>query len=463
MFESLSERLGSALRGLGGRTHLSADALRASVRDVRMALIEADVALPVARAFTAAVEAKALGQAIAPGLAAGEAFARIVRDELVAAMGAANDALNLAAAPPAVILMAGLQGAGKTTTAAKLARLLREREGKRVAVVSADVGRPAAIEQLRDLAAEAGARFVPSDAGEEPLAIAERALADARVNFDDVLIVDTAGRLAIDVGMMAGIAALHAALKPVETLFVVDAMTGQDAAATAKAFAAAVPLTGVVLAKADGDARGGAALSVRAVSGKPIKFLGVGERTDGLEPFHPDRIASRILGMGDMQSLIEEADRKVDKGEARRLAAKLGRGQRFNLEDFRDQLRQMARMGGVGAMLEKLPGMGQLGAPAQANLDDGQLRRMEAIIGSMTVQERRFPDILGGGRKRRIAAGSGTQVQDVNRLLRHHKHMQRTMRKMLGKGGVQKAMRRLQASQGAGRAGLKPARRRRRR
>ena len=462
MFDSLSERLGGALRGLTGRAYLSEDNVRASVRDVRMALIEADVALPVARSFTAAVQGKALGQAVGPGLTASEAFARIVRDELIAAMGDKNDALNLAAAPPAVILMAGLQGAGKTTTAAKLARLLREREGKRVAVVSADVQRPAAIEQLRTLADEAGVRFVPSTAGEEPLAIAGRALADAKAHLDDVLIVDTAGRLAIDAEMMAGLAALHEAVQPVETLFVVDAMTGQDAAATAKAFDAALPLTGVVLAKADGDARGGAALSVRAICGKPIKFLGVGEKTDGLEPFHPDRIASRILGMGDMQTLIEEADRKVDKQQAQRLATKLGRGQRFDLEDFRDQLRQMARMGGVGAMLEKLPGAGQLGAAAEARVDDGQLRRMEAIIGSMTVQERRFPDIVSGGRKRRIALGSGTQVQDVSRLLKQHKQMQRTMRKMTSKGGMQKAMRRLQAGQTRP-GGRPPARRGRRR
>ena len=461
MFDSLSERLGGALRGLTGRAYLSEDNVRASVREVRMALIEADVALQVARSFTTAVETKALGQAVGPGLTASEAFARIVRDELVAAMGAKNDALNLATAPPAVILMAGLQGAGKTTTAAKLARLLREREGKRVALVSADVQRPAAIEQLRTLADEAGVRFVPSAAGEEPLAIAGRALADAQAHLDDVLIVDTAGRLAIDAEMMAGLVALHDAVQPVETLFVVDAMTGQDAAATAKAFDAALPLTGVVLAKADGDARGGAALSVRAVCGKPIKFLGVGERTDGLEPFHPDRIASRILGMGDMQTLIEEADRKVDKQKAQRLATKLGRGQRFDLEDFRDQLRQMARMGGVGAMLEKLPGVGQLGAAAEQRIDDGQLRRMEAIIGSMTVQERRFPDIVSGGRKRRIALGSGTQVQDVSRLLKQHKQMQRTMRKMTSKGGMQKAMRRLQSGQA--RAGARPPARRGRR
>lgn len=459
MFESLSDRLASALRGLTGRAFLTEDNIRDSVRDVRMALLEADVALQVVREFTAAVEAKALGQAIGPSLSASEAFIRIVRDELVALMGEANDALSLAAAPPAVVLMAGLQGAGKTTTAAKLARLLRERERKQVAVVSADVYRPAAIEQLAALAEEAGVRFVASAAGEAPLDIAARALQDARSRLDDVLIVDTAGRLAIDAEMMREITALHGALQPVETLFVVDAMTGQDAAATAKAFNAALPLTGVVLAKADGDARGGAALSVRAICGKPIKFLGVGERTDGLEPFHPDRLASRLLGMGDIETLIEQADRKVDKRKAQRLATKLGRGQRFNLEDFRDQLQQMKRMGGVAGMLDKLPGMNQLGAGAQTSLDDSQFRRMEAIIGSMTPQERRFPDILSGSRKRRIAAGSGTAMQDVNRLLKQHRLMQRTMKKVAGKGGMEKIARRMQARSGA-RPAPRPGRRR---
>ena len=448
MFDSLSDRLASALRGLTGRAYLTEDNVRDSVREVRMALLEADVALQVVRSFTAAVQAKALGQAVGPSLSAREAFIRIVRDELVSLMGEANDALSLAAAPPAVVLMAGLQGAGKTTTAAKLARLLREREKKQVAVVSADVYRLAAIEQLGALAEEAGVRLVASNADEAPLEIAARALQDARSQLDDVLIVDTAGRLAIDAEMMQEITALHGALQPVETLFVVDAMTGQDAAATAKAFNAALPLTGVVLAKADGDARGGAALSVRAICGKPIKFLGVGERTDGLEPFHPDRLASRILGMGDIQTLIEQADRKVDKRKAQRLATRLGRGQRFNLEDFRDQLQQMQRMGGVASMLDKLPGMNQLPAGAQAGVDESQFRRMEAIIGSMTPQERRFPDIVNGSRKRRIAAGSGTAMQDVNRLLKQHKLMQRTMRKVAGKGGMEKIARRMQAQPG---------------
>ena len=449
MFKGLSDRLAGTLRGLTGRSHLTEDNVRDCVRDVRTALLEADVALPVVRSFTAAVQTKALGQAIGPALSASEAFARIVRDELVAVMGETNAALNLAAAPPAVVLMAGLQGAGKTTSAAKLARLLRERERKRVALASADVYRPAAIEQLGVLAEEAGVRFLPSAAGEAPLAIAARALEASRANLDDVLIVDTAGRLAIDAEMMAEIAALHEALSPVETLFVVDAMTGQDAAATAEAFNAALPLTGVVLAKTDGDARGGAALSVRAICGKPIKFLGTGERTDGLEPFHPDRVASRILGMGDIQSLIEQADRKVDKQKARRLATKIGRGQKFDLEDFRDQLQQVKGMGGVAGMLDKLPSISELSPGQQAALDDSQFRRMEAIIGSMTPQERRFPDIVNGSRKRRIALGSGTQVQDVSRLLKQHKAMQRTMKKMTSKGGMQKIARRLQAQPGA--------------
>lgn len=456
MFDSLSDRLASALRGLRGRAYLTEDNVRDSVREVRMALLEADVALQVVRSFTAAVQAKALGQAVGPSLSASEAFLRIVRDELISLMGEANNALDLAGAPPAVVLMAGLQGAGKTTTAAKLARLLREREKKQVAVVSVDVYRPAAIEQLGALAAEAGVRLVASSADEAPLDIAARALQDAGSQLDDVLIVDTAGRLAIDAEMMQEITALHGALQPVETLFVVDAMTGQDGAATAKAFNAALPLTGVVLAKADGDARGGAAFSVRAICGKPIKFLGVGERTDGLEPFHPDRLASRILGMGDIQTLIEQADRKVDKQKAQRLATRLGRGQRFNLEDFRDQLQQMKRMGGVAGMLDKLPGMNQLPARADAGLDESQFRRMEAIIGSMTPQERRFPDIVNGSRKRRIAAGSGTAMQDVNRLLKQHKLMQRTMKKVAGKGGMEKIARRLQA-----RPGTRPVPRRR--
>ena len=442
MFDSLSQRLTAVLRGLGGKAYLSEENMQATLREVRLALLDADVALEVVRSFTEEVRRKAIGQSVAVSLNPGEALVKLVHEELVTLMGARNDALNLAASPPAVVLMAGLQGAGKTTTAAKLARLLIEREKKKVALVSADVYRPAAIEQLRTLAQEVGARFIPSAVGQQPLAIAETALADAKTGFDDVLIVDTAGRLSIDDRMMAEIAALHRALHPVETLFVVDAMTGQDAANTAKAFDDALGLTGVVLAKADGDARGGAALSVRAITGKPIKFVGVGERTDGLEPFHPDRMASRILGMGDVLSLIEQAERKVDRQKAERLARKAAGGRRFDLVDFRDQLQQMARMGGVSSMLDKLPGANQM---PRAGIDDADFRRMEAVINSMTPRERRFPDTIDGSRKRRISAGSGTRVQDVNRLLKQHKQMQRLMRKVGRRGSMDKMMRTLQA------------------
>ena len=442
MFDSLSQRLTAVLRGLAGKAYLSEENMQETLREVRLALLDADVALEVVRSFTEEVRRKAIGQSVAVALNPGEALVKVVHEELVTLMGARNDALNLAASPPAVVLMAGLQGAGKTTTAAKLARLLIEREKKKVALVSADVYRPAAIEQLRTLAEEVGARFIPSAVGQQPLAIAEGALADAKTRFDDVLIVDTAGRLSIDDRMMAEIAALHRSLAPVETLFVVDAMTGQDAANTAKAFNDALGLTGVVLAKADGDARGGAALSVRAITGKPIKFIGVGERTDGLEPFHPDRMASRILGMGDVLSLIEEAQRKVDKQKAERLARKVAGGRRFDLEDFRDQLQQMAGMGGVSGMLDKLPGANQM---PRASINDADFCRMEAVINSMTPRERRFPDTIDGSRKRRISAGSGTRIQDVNRLLKQHKQMQRLMRKVGRRGSMDKMMRTLQA------------------
>ena len=373
-----------------------------------------------------------------------EAFIKIVHEELVAVIGAENTALNLATAPPAVILMAGLQGAGKTTTVAKLARLLKEQQKKRVAVVSADVYRPAAIEQLQTLAAEVGATFIESSPDQAPVDIALGAVQSAKQSLADVLIVDTAGRLAVDEAMMAEIKLVHESVKPIETLFVVDAMTGQDAANTAKAFNDALPLTGIVLAKTDGDARGGAALSVRTITGKPIKFMGSGEKTDALEIFHADRIASRILGMGDVLSLIEEAERKVDKTKAERFARKMQQGQKFDLEDFRDQLQQMANMGGLSSMLDKLPGMGQLPAGAQAQLDDGQFKRMGVIIDSMTVRERRFPDLLNGSRKQRIAAGSGTQIADINRLLKQHKQMQKMMKKVGKKGGMQKMMRGMQ-------------------
>ena len=444
MFENLSDKLTQTLRGIQGRAKLSEENVSDALRDVRMALLEADVALPVVKTFIEQVKTKALGTVISNALNPGEQFVKIVHDELVHTMGDANDALNLAAAPPVIILMAGLQGAGKTTTVAKLARYLAEREKKKVAVVSADVYRPAAIAQLQPLAAEVKAHFIESTADEAPLAIAERAVTEAKKQFADVLIVDTAGRLAVDEAMMGEIRSLQDALQPVETLFVVDAMTGQDAANTAQAFNQALTLTGVILAKADGDARGGAALSVRAITGKPIKFLGMGEKSDALEPFYPDRLASRILGMGDVLSLIEEAERKVDKVKAQKLANKITRGRKFDLEDFRDQIDQMANMGGISSMLDKLPGAGQLPPGAQAQLDDGLFKRMGVIIDSMTAHERRFPDVINGSRKQRIAKGSGTEVPDVNRLLKQHKQMQKMMKKVSKKGGMQKMMRGLQ-------------------
>lgn len=463
MFENLSERLTTALRSVSGRNRLTEDNIASALREVRMALLEADVALSVTRRFTEDVRQRAVGQEVLASLSAGQAFVQVVHDELVRVMGEANDALNLATTPPAIVLMAGLQGAGKTATTAKLARHLKERERKRVAVVSADVYRPAAIEQLRTLSTDVGARFIPSDPSEAPVAIAKRARADAR--FDDVLIVDTAGRLAIDEEMMAEIAAVHAALAPIETLFVVDAMTGQDAAVTAKAFNDALPLTGVILAKVDADTRGGAALSVRAITGKPIKFLATGEKTDALEAFHPDRVASRILGMGDVLSLIEEAQRKVDHRKAKRLVGKVRGGGPFDLADFRDQIQQMASLGGANSLLEKLPGAGMLPAQAHGQVDDVAFRRMVVIIDSMTPQERRFPNLLNSSRKRRVASGSGTQLQDVNRLLKQHKQMQKFAKRTLRKGGMQRLMRGLEAMEGMAKQPQRrpPARRRRHR
>lgn len=452
MFESLGERLTAALRSVAGRGRLTEENIRDSVRQVRLALLEADVALPVVRGFTADVQRQAVGSEVLAALDPPQAFVKVVHAELVRLMGDANDGLDLAVSPPAVILLAGLQGAGKTSTAAKLARHLKERKpgpAKRVAVVSTDVRRPAAIAQLAALADEVGARCIASASSEAPAAIAARALAEARTNLDDVLIVDTAGRLAIDAEMMAEVADVHRALEPAETLFVVDAMTGQDAAVTAKAFDRALPLTGVVLAKADADARGGAALSVRAVTGKPIKFLAVGEQPDALQAFHPERIASRILGMGDMLTLIEEAERKVDRGKADRLARKVQRGRRFDLADFQDQIQQVFQIGGIDSLLDKLPGMGQMPPAVRDRIDEGEYRRMDAIINSMTPQERRFPDVINGARKRRIATGSGTGIGDVNRLLKQHRTMQKNMKKITRKSGVQRMMRGLQAAQGA--------------
>ncbi len=449
MFDNLSERLSQSLRKITGKAKLTDDNIQETLREVRMALLEADVALPVVKDFVEAVRQRAVGTEVSSSLSPGQAFIKIVQAELEQLMGAANESLNLAATPPAVVLMAGLQGAGKTTSVAKLARHLMEREKKKVMVVSADVYRPAAIKQLQTLAGEVGAEFFPSDESQKPLAIVDAALADARIKFADVLIVDTAGRLAIDEAMMTEIAELHRAVNPIETLFVVDAMTGQDAANTAKAFNDALPLTGVVLTKVDADTRGGAALSVRSITGKPIKFLGVGEKTDALDPFHPDRLASRILGMGDVLSLIEEAEQKIDKQKAEKLARKVKKGGRFDLEDFRDQLQQINNMGGVAGMLDKLPGMGGMAQAAQQNMDMKQFARMEAMINSMTPAERRRPEIIQGSRKRRITAGSGTQVQDLNRLLKQHKQMQKMMKKMKG-GNMQKMMRGMGGAMGGG-------------
>jgi signal recognition particle subunit SRP54 len=439
MFERLSDRLSQSLRSITGKARLTEENIEETLREVRMALLEADVALPVVKDFVASVKQRALGQEVMKSLSPGQVFLRIVQAELESVMGSTNEQLDLSATPPAVVMLAGLQGAGKTTTVAKLARLLKERDKKKVTVVSADVYRPAAIKQLETLADEVGVDFFPSSADQKPEDIVEAALAHARINFQDVLLVDTAGRLAIDEDMMAEITALHAAVKPVETLFVVDAMTGQDAAITAKAFGEALPLTGVILTKVDADTRGGAALSVRSVTGKPIKFLGVGEKTQALDPFHPDRLASRILGMGDVLSLIEEVEQKVDKKKAAKLARKVKKGKKFDLEDFRDQLQQMNNMGGITGMLDKLPGMGNMNQAAQ-NLDMKMFGRMEAMINSMTPKERRNPELIQGSRKRRITRGSGCEVQDLNRLLKQHKQMQKMMKKMKG-GGMEKMMR----------------------
>ncbi|MCP5346573.1 MAG: signal recognition particle protein [Gammaproteobacteria bacterium] len=449
MFDSLTDRLSSTLRKLSGKATLTENNIQEALREVRRALLEADVALPVVKDFIDRVTLRAVGQEVAQSLSPGQAFIKIVQAELEQLMGSANEALDLKAVPPAVVLMAGLQGAGKTTTAAKLSLWLKNNPKKSTLLVSTDVYRPAAIKQLETLANDLGIDFFPSDPQQAPEQIARDALAEAKRRFVDVLIVDTAGRLAIDEAMMEEIRRLHQVLKPVETLFVVDAMTGQDAANTARAFNDALPLTGVVLTKADGDARGGAALSVRQITGKPIKFIGTGEKPEALEPFYPDRIASRILGMGDVLSLIEEAERKVDKEKAERLARKIKKGKGFDLEDFREQLQQMKNMGGVGSIMDKLPGLGAMPPGAGQMVDDSQFTRMEAIINSMTPRERVNPDILNGSRKRRITQGSGTQIQDLNRLLKQHKQMQKVMKKMKG-GGMANLMRGMGGMKGPG-------------
>ena len=439
MFQNLSDRLGDVLQKVRGQGRITEANVKDTLREVRMALLEADVALPVVKIFVDQVREKALGEEVMKSLTPGQALVKIVNDELVSVMGEANAGLNLAAQPPAVVMVAGLQGSGKTTSIAKLARMLKEREKKKVMVVSCDVYRPAAIDQLQTLAAEVGVEFYPSNAMQKPVAIAQGAMDAARKGFFDVLLVDTAGRLHVDEQMMQEIRELHAAIDPVETLFVVDAMTGQDAANTAKAFDEALPLTGVILTKADGDARGGAALSIRHITGKPIKFIGVGEKTSALEPFYPDRIASRILGMGDVLSLVEEVTQKVDQKKAEKLAQKLQKGKGFTLSDFKEQIEQMQNMGGMSGLMDKLPGMNKVPDAVKAQMGDRETRRLIAIINSMTLQEREFPGVIKGSRKKRIARGSGTQVQDVNKLLKQFMQMQKMMKKMKG-GGLEKMM-----------------------
>ena len=440
MFDHLTERLSRAIKTLRGEARLTESNIQDALREVRVALLEADVALPVVRTFIERVRAKALGEEVVGSLTPGQAAVGVVYRELVALMGEKNDALDLATRPPAVILLAGLQGSGKTTTAGKLARWLKAELKKKVLLASCDVYRPAAIEQLKTLAAQVEAEFFPSAVGEKPVDIASRALGHARTHYADVLIVDTAGRLAIDEAMMREIAELHAVLSPVETLFIVDSMQGQDAVNTAKAFGDALPLTGIILTKLDGDARGGAALSVREITGKPIKFAGVGEKLDALEPFHPDRMASRILGMGDVLSLLEDVRKTVDIAEAEKFAKKVKSGKDFDLEDFKQQVAQMKKMGGLAALADKLPGnLAQLaqGAPG---MDERTIRRIEGIINAMTREERARPEVIKASRKRRIAAGAGVTVQEVNRLLNQFEQTQKMM-KMMAKGGMAKMMR----------------------
>ncbi len=439
MLENLTQRFSRVVKTLRGAARLTESNIQDALREVRMALLEADVALPVVKDFIARIKESALGQEVLGSLTPGQALVNVVHRELIALMGEHNDALDLTTTPPAVILMAGLQGSGKTTTSGKLAKWLQERLKKKVLLTSCDIYRPAAIEQLQVLAKQIDTDFFPATTGQSPPQIASAALDYARTHYFDVLIIDTAGRLAIDEVMMQEIQQLHSTVRPIETLFVVDAMQGQDAINTAKGFADALPLTGIVLTKLDGDARGGAALSVRQITGKPIKFVGVSEKLNGLEAFHPERMASRILGMGDVLSLIEDAQHGVDHDEAQQLAKKVKSGKGFDLEDFKSQIKQMRKMGGVSALMDKLPGqLGQMTHNTQ--MDDKALLRIEGMINSMTPGERARPEIIKATRKRRIAAGAGVSVQEINRLLTQFEQMQKMM-KMVSKGGMGKLMR----------------------
>lgn len=448
MFDNLTERLTRTFKNLSGQGRLTDENMQQALREVRLSLIEADVALPVIKEFVDHVKQKALGQEVITSLKPDQALVKIVHDELIHIMGDTRAELNFNTQPPAVFLMAGLQGSGKTTSAAKLARYLKETEKKKVMLVSVDVYRPAAIEQLKLLASEIDVGFFNAESTEAPLTIANKALDSAKKQFMDIVIIDTAGRLHIDMDMMAEIKALHQAVKPVETLFVVDSMTGQDAANTAKAFNDALPLTGIILTKTDGDARGGAALSVRQITGQPIKFMGHGEKIDALEPFHPERVASRILGMGDILTLIEEVERKTDKASSEKLAKKIKKGNGFDLEDFKQQLLQMNNMGGLSGMMSKLPGMSGLPQKAVGQVNDKALAQTIAIINSMTMKERRIPKIILGSRKKRIALGSGTQIQDINRLLKQFTQMQKMMKKFTKPGGIKQMMRGMEGMTG---------------
>jgi signal recognition particle subunit SRP54 len=449
MFESLTQRLSGTLQKLRGRGRLTEDNIRESLREVRVALLEADVALPVVVTLVERIKVRAVGQEVLTSLSPGQALIKVVHDELAAVMGSQASELNLNVPAPAIILMAGLQGAGKTTTVAKLAKHLKEKRKKKVMVVSADVYRPAAIQQLETLAKQVDVLFFTSAVGQDPVQIVRDAIVDARKSFADVLIVDTAGRLAIDEAMMAEIKALHAAINPVETLFVVDAMTGQDAANTAKAFAEALPLTGVVLTKTDGDARGGAALSVRRITGQPIKFVGTGEKPDGLDVFHPDRAAKRILDMGDVLSLVEQVQSQVDGEKAAKFAEKVAKGKKFDLNDMREQLEQMQNMGGISGLMDKLPGMGQIPDHVKSQVTGKEVPRMVAIIGSMTKKERRNPALLNGSRRARVAKGSGTTPAQVNQLLKQFQQMEKMMSK-LSAGGIKGMMRGMKGLMGPG-------------
>lgn len=456
MFDNLSQRLRKTVTNLTGRGRLTEENIQEALREVRVSLIEADVALPVAKDFVEKIKEKALGEEVIQSLTPGQSLIKIVNEELTHMMGDSQAEINFKAKPPVVILMAGLQGSGKTTTTAKLGRYIQNHYKKSVLVTSADIYRPAAIKQLETLATDLSLNFEPSEATEKPLKIAKRAIDRAKKEQIDVVIIDTAGRLHIDDAMMDEIKELHKATNPTETLFVVDSMTGQDAANTAKAFNDALEITGVVLTKTDGDARGGAALSVRFITGKPIKFIGTGEKTDAFEAFHPDRIASRILGMGDMLSLIEEAEQKIDRQKAEKAAKKFKKGKTFDLQDFLEQLEQMDKMGSMTSMLSKLPGVPNINPEMlKQQMPDEKLKRMKAIVHSMTPKERRFPDIINGSRKKRIATGSGSEVQDINRLLKQFMQMQKMMKKLSKKGGMQKMMRQMQGMMGSG-GGMPP-------